>query len=189
MTDRCVLLGDNGIGKTTLLTRYVTNQFCTPDCRVFDYCAVDASVDGQSYSLALWDTWNDEERNRLRRLVYPNTDVFLICFSVVNRESFSSVEYYWFDELRRCCPGVPWLLVGTQIDARDDDSSRKVKEDWRRHVTCQEGERMARKLGAAGYIECSALNHINVKELFQKAIHVSQGPMTTAKEKSTCVIV
>jgi cell division control protein 42 len=94
--------------------------------------------------------------------------VFLICFSVVNRESFSSVEYYWFDELRRCCPGVPWLLVGTQIDARDDDSSRKVKEDWRRHVTCQEGERMARKLGAAGYIECSALNHINVKELFQK---------------------
>ncbi|KAF4211817.1 hypothetical protein CNMCM5878_002018 [Aspergillus fumigatiaffinis] len=164
----CVLLGDNGVGKTTLLTRYATNQLRNPDFQVFDNCAVDVSVDGRPYSLGFWDTWNDDERNRIRRLSYPNTDVFLICFSVVNRQSFSSVEYYWCDELRSCCSGVPWLLVGTQIDARDYNSGLQVRKDRRGHVTRQEGERMARKLGSATYMECSAQNQFNVKELFHE---------------------
>uniref|UniRef100_G1ND39 Ras homolog family member Q n=5 Tax=Neognathae TaxID=8825 RepID=G1ND39_MELGA len=45
------------------------------------------------------------------------TDVFLICFSVVNPASFQNVKEEWVPELKEYAPNVPFLLVGTQIGA------------------------------------------------------------------------
>uniref|UniRef100_A0A8C5S5W1 Ras homolog family member Q n=2 Tax=Colubroidea TaxID=34989 RepID=A0A8C5S5W1_LATLA len=45
------------------------------------------------------------------------TDVFLICFSVVNPASFQNVKEEWVPELKEYAPNVPYLLVGTQIGA------------------------------------------------------------------------
>lgn len=43
------------------------------------------------------------------------TDVFLICFSVVNPASFQNVKEEWVPELKEYAPNVPFLLVGTQV--------------------------------------------------------------------------
>uniref|UniRef100_A0A9L0S304 Ras homolog family member J n=1 Tax=Equus caballus TaxID=9796 RepID=A0A9L0S304_HORSE len=61
-----------------------------------------------------------EDYNQLRPLSYPNTDVFLICFSVVNPASYHNVQEEWVPELKDCMPHVPYVLIGTQIDLRDD---------------------------------------------------------------------
>ncbi|POI21101.1 hypothetical protein CIB84_015152, partial [Bambusicola thoracicus] len=61
-----------------------------------------------------------EDYNQLRPLSYPNTDVFLICFSVVNPASYHNVQEEWVPELKVCMPNVPYVLIGTQIDLRDD---------------------------------------------------------------------
>ncbi len=45
------------------------------------------------------------------------TDVFLICFSVVNPASFQNVREEWVPELQEYAPSVPYLLIGTQVSA------------------------------------------------------------------------
>jgi len=58
---------------------------------------------------------SQEDYDRLRPLSYPMTDVFLICFSVVNPASFQNVKEEWVPELKEYAPNVPFLLVGTQV--------------------------------------------------------------------------
>merc|ERR1712032_1802251 len=53
-------------------------------------------------------------------LVYPNTDVFLLCFSVVMPSTFQNVREKWIPEIRSQSKKVPIVLVGTQSDLRAD---------------------------------------------------------------------
>jgi len=57
---------------------------------------------------------------RLRPLSYPQTDVFLICFSLVSPASYENVRAKWFPEVSHHCPNTPVILVGTKLDLRDD---------------------------------------------------------------------
>lgn len=68
----------------------------------FPLCAVAVSVTvgGKQYLLGPYDTARQEDYDRLRPLSHPMTDVFLICFSVVNPASFQNVKEEWVPELK-----------------------------------------------------------------------------------------
>jgi small GTP-binding protein len=63
-------------------------------------------VDGKPISLGLWDTAGQEDYDRLRPLSYPQTDVFLICFSIVSRASFDNVKAKVFE-----CHESHWIVA------------------------------------------------------------------------------
>uniref|UniRef100_A0A672JF44 Cell division control protein 42 homolog n=1 Tax=Salarias fasciatus TaxID=181472 RepID=A0A672JF44_SALFA len=161
-TIKCVVVGDGAVGKTCLLISYTTNKFPSEYVpTVFDNYAVTVMIGGEPYTLGLFDTAGQEDYDRLRPLSYPQTDVFLVCFSVVSPSSFENVKEKWVPEITHHCPKTPFLLVGTQIDLRDDPSTvEKLAKNKQKPITPETAEKLARDLKAVKYVECSALTQV-----------------------------
>ncbi|KAK8202163.1 GTPase Cdc42 [Zalaria obscura] len=186
-TIKCVVVGDGAVGKTCLLISYTTNKFPSEYVpTVFDNYAVTVMIGDEPYTLGLFDTAGQEDYDRLRPLSYPQTDVFLVCFSVTSPASFENVREKWFPEVHHHCPGVPCLIVGTQTDLRDDPQVRdKLSKQKMQPVRKEDGERMAKELGAVKYVECSALTQFKLKDVFdevQKNIHRGSSPYTNVSD-------
>ena len=132
-------------------------------------CLPRTRIGDEPYTLGLFDTAGQEDYDRLRPLSYPQTDVFLVCFSVASPASFENVREKWFPEVHHHCPGVPCLLVGTQVDLRTKQPIiDKLAQHQLAPVQKADGERMAKKVGAVKYVECSALTQYKLKDVFDE---------------------
>uniref|UniRef100_A0A8C6XJR7 Ras homolog family member J n=1 Tax=Naja naja TaxID=35670 RepID=A0A8C6XJR7_NAJNA len=185
---KCVVIGDGAVGKTCLLMSYANDAFPEEYVpTVFDHYAVTVTVGGRQHLLGLYDTAGQEDYNQLRPLSYPNTDVFLICFSVVNPASYHNVQEEWVPELKVCMPHVPYVLIGTQIDLRDDPKTLArliyMKE---KPLTYEHGIKLAKEIGAQCYLECSALTQKGLKAVFDEAILTIFNPKRKKKLCAKC---
>jgi len=106
----------------------------------------------------------------LRALCYPQTDVFMICFSLVTPSSFENVKLRWYTELKHHCPDTPYILVGTKLDLREDvQALETLKKQKLAPVTYEQGCAMAEEIGADVYVECSAMTQKGLKNVFDEA--------------------
>ncbi|RLV93291.1 Ras-related C3 botulinum toxin substrate 1 [Spathaspora sp. JA1] len=176
---KAVVVGDGGVGKTCLLISYTTNTFPNDYIpTVFDNYSASVMIDGEPIKLGLWDTAGQSEYDRLRPLSYPQTEIFLVCFSVVNPDSFEDVRSKWIPEIRHHCPrDVLILLIGTKIDLREDfHVLDELQERGINVITETHGKNLAREVGAIDYIECSAATQVGVQEVFDYAIRAVLDP-------------
>ena len=91
-TIKCVVVGDKASDITRLLISYTTKECPLENVRtVLNNYAVMVMIGGEPYTLGLFDLSGQEDYERLRPLSYPQTDVFLVCFSVVNPASYENV--------------------------------------------------------------------------------------------------
>ncbi|PAA59615.1 hypothetical protein BOX15_Mlig011847g2, partial [Macrostomum lignano] len=169
---KCVVVGDGDVGKTCLLMSYSENAFpaeYTPT--VFDNYSTNIVIDSKPVCLGLWDTAGQEDYDRLRPLSYPKTDIFLICFSLVNPHSRDNVLAKWYPELQHHCGNAPIILVGTKSDLRTDpDKLKELERFGQKPVSTEEGRRLAHEIRAEAYMECSAKLNMGLKELFEEAV-------------------
>ena len=187
------MCGDGEVGKTGMLITFTTGTFPTNYIpTVFDNYSHSMNVEGMEICLQLWDTAGQEEYKSLRTLSYPNTDVFIICYSAVSPDSFQNVKDEWVPEIDHYAPGVPRILVANKIDLREDETiKRKLTEIQKKPVTKKEGEKMARIIKAEAYHECSAAlpgSNQALEKIFASAVKVAMRPQRT-KGQRPCILL
>lgn len=171
---KCVVVGDGAVGKTSMLISYTTKDFPKEYIpTVFDNYETNVQLDGKQIYLGLWDTAGQEGYDRLRPLSYPQTDVFLICFSITSPNSFTNIEQKWKPELAHHAEGVPFLIVGTKSDLRDDEAQVQALKEKGKYKSFDELQTAALAMGAQKYLECSALKQTGLKEVFDEAIRAA----------------
>lgn len=188
---KCVVVGDGTVGKTCMLISYTTDSFpgeYVPT--VFDNYSAPMVCDGVPVSLGLWDTAGQEDYDRLRPLSYPQTDVFLICFSVVSPSSFENVTSKWCPEIKHHCPDAPILLIGTKIDLREDkEALQSLADNGHAPMKREQGQKLANKIRAVKYLECSALTQRGLKQVFDEAVRSVLRPQPVRKRQRKCTLL
>ncbi|KAL8613749.1 hypothetical protein ACOMHN_029606 [Nucella lapillus] len=169
---RCVVVGDDAVGKTSMLMGYATNRYPTQHVpSVFDNYAGTVKVAGRSLHLEIIDTLEEDESPAVRLSEYPGTDVFVVCFSVVRPETLKHVEEIWLPEIRAHAPHTPFILVGTQADLREvDEICSMLREGQMEPISEAQGSAAARRFGAACYIECSPGVEKKLRKIINSAI-------------------
>jgi small GTP-binding protein len=146
---------------------------------VFDNYTANAIVDDTPVNLGLWDTAGSDEYTTLRPLSYPGTDVFIVCFALSSPDTFENVKTKWVPEVSHYNPSTPMILVGSKLDLRDnEDTISNLKKKDQKPITCEQGEALAKEIGAYKYVECSALTQKNLTLVFEescKAVFAAQG--------------
>ncbi len=91
-----MFLGDGNCGKTSSLISYTTDKFNLDYIpTIFDTYESTIKKGSNTVKLELWDTAGQDEYKKLRSLSYPKTDVFLICFSLVEKKTFVNAINKW----------------------------------------------------------------------------------------------
>ncbi|EDO37162.1 predicted protein, partial [Nematostella vectensis] len=176
---RIVILGDSTVGKTCLLLQlcYKSNTMSRKHLEsISNNYVANIIVDGKVYKLELCDVDNLDTKISKP---FSDTDVFCLCFSVGDMDSFRHVENKWYAEVKNCSPNSPIIVVGTKTDLRENENKKRGKKDDDSPtaiVSVKEGRKMAKKLGAKRYLECSALTQKGYVEVFTEAVKVCVAP-------------
>ncbi|MBN3308536.1 RHBT2 protein, partial [Amia calva] len=194
-TIKCVVVGDNAVGKTRLicaracnatLTQYQLLATHVPTVWAIDQYRVCQEVlersrdvvDEVSVSLRLWDTFGDHHKDR--RFAYGRSDVVVLCFSLANPNSLRHVKTMWFPEIKHFCPRTPIILVGCQLDLRyaDLEAVNRARRPLAKPIKPtdilppERGHEVAKELGVP-YYETSVVAQFGVKDVFDNAIRAA----------------
>ena len=187
---KMVIVGDSSCGKTCLYTTFVRDRFPVEYVpTVFESYVGDIRVDGKTVELGFWDTVGNEDYDRLRPLSYPNTGVFLMCFSIDSPESLSNVLEKWNPEVRHFCPNVPIILVGNKKDLRNDENTKRELSKMKQEpVKSEDGSLMCERIKAYAYLECSAKTKDGVRDVFTTAARAALMTKERRDKRKCCIV-
>ncbi|ESO09948.1 hypothetical protein HELRODRAFT_122890, partial [Helobdella robusta] len=151
---KCVLAGDQRVGKTCLLSCYARSKLVEASTSyvptTFDNYAVDVTVEKKPIKVQICDTSGQDDLASLRSVWFSSTDVFLLCFSTADLQSFENIKTKWLPEVNRCSPDSPVVLVGLQTDRRNEETSNQ--HDF---VSTKMAQNLANSSPCfVGYVEC-----------------------------------
>lgn len=155
---KLVFLGDQSVGKTSIITRFMYDKFDTTYQATIgiDFLSKTMYLEDRTVRLQLWDTAGQERFRSLIPSYIRDSSVAVVVYDVTSRQSFNSVGR-WIEEVRaERGPDVVLVLVGNKTDLAD-----------RRVVSTDEGRARAQELDV-GFVETSAKAGVNVKALFRK---------------------
>lgn len=192
---KILVIGDMSSGKTNLISAYSRDKFSVSYMPTILHCYMtDARICNESIELVVIETSGRDDFEPLRRRAYHKMDAAVICYSVNNVQCFDRIRDFWVPELRKYAPKVPFVLVGTKRDLKDDardqleEALRLAKAEdgnsmaarLRAEVSFNEkfisedrGKRMAQSVGAEGFMECSSLYRDRTRDVFETVTRVA----------------
>lgn len=160
---KVIILGDSGVGKTSLMQQYVNKKFSTQYKATIgaDFLTKELVLDERKVVMQIWDTAGQERFQSLGVAFYRGADCCALMFDVTNQKSFDALET-WHDEfLLQANPAdpdnFPFMVIGNKIDV---DESRRV-------ISAQKAQRWCREKGDLPYFETSAKEATGVEQAFE----------------------
>ncbi|CAF5155164.1 unnamed protein product, partial [Rotaria magnacalcarata] len=187
---KLVIVGDSDCGKRSLLFSFSTNEFITDyTARTLELPTVTIPIDQKTIHLTLVDVSGTEHLHDLRSLIYNETHIILICFSVDSPASAGNVLNKWVPEIRIQCNRCPIILVACKVDLRTD--ARTIATLSTRDeapVTTEKGQQIAAEIKANAYMECSAKTHEGVQDLLLEAARLLSKQHSHRTVKCRCIL-
>jgi len=157
---KIVLTGDQGTGKSNLLSRFTRNQF-SPDSKStlgVEFATRAVEVDGTVLKAQIWDTAGQERYKAITSAYYRGAVGGLLVYDLTRYNTFENIER-WLKELRNHSdPNIVIMLLGNKSDLAHH-----------RAVPSEVAEKFASDNGLL-FLEASALNATNVDLAFEKTI-------------------
>jgi len=197
---KLVFLGDESVGKTSIITRFMYDTFDeTYKVTIgIDFVSKTMYLEDRIVRLQLWDTAGQERFRSLIPSYIRDSSVAIVVYDITSRASFLNADQWIEDIKAERGNDVVIMLVGNKTDLHG-----------KRQVSVEEGEAKAKQLGGEGimFIETSAKGGFNVKALFRKLalalpgvehtsvvdvklkstpVHLASPPAEAAKEGAPC---
>jgi small GTP-binding protein len=104
LTCKVVLIGESGVGKTSIISRYINNTFksqlmSTPGAN-FVTKNVMMEDENQSIKFEIWDTAGQERYRALAKVFYKNAAVCVLVYDITRKTSFEELKNYWVNEIK-----------------------------------------------------------------------------------------
>eukprot|EP00054_Salpingoeca_dolichothecata_P003329 m.26434 g.26434 ORF g.26434 m.26434 type:complete len:209 (+) comp13767_c0_seq1:48-674(+) len=161
---KVIILGDSGVGKTSLMNQYVNKKFSNQYKATIgaDFLTKEVTVDERLVTMQIWDTAGQERFQSLGVAFYRGADCCVLVFDVTVPKTFETLDS-WRDEFLiqaspRDADDFPFVVLGNKIDLDNRAISQKRALGW-----------CASKGGQTPipYFETSAKDSINVEQAFQ----------------------
>ncbi|KAH3745549.1 serine/threonine protein kinase [Pelomyxa schiedti] len=154
---KCLIIGDSGVGKSSLLGQFVEKTF-SPSRELtvgVEFASKMLSVEGQSVKLQIWDLAGRERFRSIVRAYFRGSKGILMCYDVSSRPSFQAIPHWQSEVQNLCQEGVAVILVGTKSDLD------------KREVSYEEASNFAKQFGME-YCETSAASGFHVEDVFER---------------------
>lgn len=157
---KVIVIGDPAVGKTSLLTKFVTRQFeerylATVGVNIVKE-PINLDVLDATVNLMFWDVAGQPQFYMLHRPYFNGADGMILVFDITRSSTFSNINNWYSTAVKFGLSGIPRILIGNKMDLVDD-----------RKIILPMAEHLSEKLNAP-YFETSALTWANVKEIFHK---------------------
>ena len=157
---KVILIGDASVGKTSLIYRFINNQFNDNQTNTVgpEIKTKSISLDADTVAnLNIWDTAGQEKFRALAKLNYHDSQGAIIVYNITNKESFKTIDF-WYEDLKNNAPkNILIMLIGNKSDIRNEES-----------VTWSEGKNYMDLHKFSCFYEVSAKNGNNVELAFSE---------------------
>ena len=172
---KVVLLGDSGVGKTCIISRYISGSFekDIASTNGASYCSKMVKFEelGKNLLLDVWDTAGQEKYRALTKFFYKDASVVILVYDITREESFNNLKNYWYNQLQENCKNVVIGLAGNKCDLYEEEKVSEV-----------EAREFADKIGAIFELT-SAKNNTGINDIFEKVGNKYLDPNFQDKKK------
>ena len=160
MIFKVVLIGDTSVGKTNILSKYLTNDF-DPDSKAtvgVEFGTKNFKIEDNIVKVQIWDTAGQERYRSITNAYYKGAKGSLLVYDITNPKTFESIDRWLSDLKVNGDENISVVLLGNKSDLESD-----------RKVTTQQGKEKAEFYKLA-FMETSALNGNNIEKAFSELI-------------------